>query len=99
MEKLTRDQIDQRLSSMDGWTLEGDYIVKEFHTKNWKTTIFVVNAIASLAEAHWHHPDLEVGFKKVKVKLTTHEAGGITERDFRLAEDIDKLIRDIMKHS
>ncbi|MDQ7038965.1 MAG: 4a-hydroxytetrahydrobiopterin dehydratase [Aquificota bacterium] len=99
MEKLTRDQINRKISSMEGWTLEGDFIVKEFQTKNWKTTIFLVNAIASLAEAHWHHPDLEVSFKKVKVKLTTHEAGGITERDFRLAEDIDRLITDIMKHS
>lgn len=98
MEKLSRDQIEQRLSELEGWTLEGDSIVKEFRTKNWKTTIFLVNAIAVLAEAHWHHPDLEVSFKRVKVKLTTHEAGGLTERDFRLAGDIDRTVSEIMKH-
>jgi 4a-hydroxytetrahydrobiopterin dehydratase len=98
MEKLSRDRIDDMLSRLKGWSLEGEAIVKEFDTKNWKTTLFIVNAIASLAEAHWHHPDLEVSFKKVKVKLTTHEAGGLTERDFRLAEDIDRILEKIMKH-
>ena len=58
----------------------------------------MVNAIAALAEAMWHHPDLEVGFKRVKVKLTTHEAGGLTDRDFRLAEEIDSTVKEILKH-
>ena len=98
MEKLTEDQIKERISRLEGWSLEGDSIVKEFQTKNWKTTIFVVNAIAALAEAMWHHPDLEVGFKRVKVKLTTHEAGGLTDRDFRLAEEIDSTVKEILKH-
>jgi len=100
MESLSYDEIKERLKKLEGWIYdlrEGVYITKEFETKNWKTTMFIVNAIAALAEAHWHHPDLEVGFKKVKVKLTTHEAGGITERDFKLAEEIDRIVKDIMK--
>ncbi len=98
MEALGADEIERRLSEMEGWSFEEGFIAKEFQTKNWKTTTFVVNAIATLAEAHWHHPDLEVGFKKVKVKLTTHEAGGITERDFRLAREIDKIVAEVLKH-
>ena len=96
MEKLTESQIKERLKELKDWSLEGDYITKELNTKNWKTTIFVVNAIAGLAEAHWHHPDLEVGFKRLKIKLTTHEAGGITEKDFRLAKEIDELVEKIL---
>ena len=98
MERLSEDQIKEKLSKLESWSLEGSYIVREFQTKNWKTTIFVVNAIASLAEAMWHHPDLEVGFKRIKVKLTTHEAGGLTEKDFKLAEEIERTVREILKH-
>lgn len=81
-----------------GWSKEGEILVREYETGNWKRTIFVVNAIAGLAEAHWHHPDLEVGFKKVKVKLTTHEAGKLTDKDYRLAEEIERLVNGILKH-
>ncbi|AAC06420.1 4a-hydroxytetrahydrobiopterin dehydratase [Aquifex aeolicus] len=96
--KLSEEEVKRELENLEGWEFCKDYIQKEFSTKNWKTTIFVVNAIASLAEAQWHHPDLEVSFKKVKVKLTTHEAGGITERDIKLAKSIDELVKEILKH-
>ena len=98
MEVLSKEEIDKALSELEGWELGDGYIHKEFNTKNWKTTIFVVNTIAGLAEAHWHHPDLEVSFKKVRVKLTTHEAGGVTERDIKLAKEIDRLVGDVLKH-
>ncbi len=98
MERLSAEEIKRRLEKLEGWEQEGDYIVKEFNTKNWKTTMFVVNTIAALAEVHWHHPDLEVGFKRVRVKLTTHEAGGLTERDFNLAREIDRAVSNVMKH-
>ncbi len=98
MERLSAEEVKRRLEELEGWKLEGDYIVKEFSTKNWKTTMFVVNTIAGLAEVHWHHPDLEVGFKRVKVKLTTHEAGGLTEKDFELARDIEEVVRKLMEH-
>lgn len=96
MERLNESQIEEKLKELKDWSLEGDYITKELNTKNWKTTIFVVNAIACLAEAHWHHPDLGVGFKRIKIKLTTHEAGGLTEKDFKLAKEIDELIEKIL---
>lgn len=97
VEKLSEERINELLKEVKDWKREGDYIVKEINTKNWKTTIFVVNTIAGIAEAMWHHPDLEVSFKKVKVKLTTHEAGGLTERDFNLAKEIDKLVEAVLK--
>ncbi len=97
MKVLSREEIDEALSELEGWEVGEGYIHKEFQTKNWKTTIFVVNTIAGLAEAHWHHPDLEVSFKRVKVKLTTHEAGGITERDIRLAKEIEDLVPSVLE--
>ena len=98
MRRLSPEEIERRLQELEGWELEGNFIVKEFNTKNWKTTIFVVNTIAGLAEVHWHHPDLEVGFKRVKVKLTTHEAGGLTEKDFNLAKEIERAVEEVLKH-
>ncbi len=97
MEKLSEDRIKSLLSGLEGWKREGDYIVREYDTGNWKRSLFVANTIAGLAEAHWHHPDLEVGFKKVKVRLTTHEAGGLTERDFKLAKEIEALIPRVLE--
>ena len=98
MKVLSEGEIQERLKDLEGWNYEGNFIVKEINTKNWKTTIFLVNAIAGLAEARWHHPDMEVSFKKLRVKLTTHEAGGITEKDINLAKEIDELVREILKH-
>jgi len=95
---LNPEELEKALSELEGWVLEGSSITKTYSTKNWKTTIFVVNTIAGIAEAQWHHPDLEVSFKKVKVKLTTHEAGGITERDVKMAKEIDKLLVEVLKH-
>ncbi|MFN3947305.1 MAG: 4a-hydroxytetrahydrobiopterin dehydratase, partial [Aquificaceae bacterium] len=83
--------------ALTGWYKEGNFIAREYSTKNWKESVLLFNTIAGLAEAHWHHPDVEVSFKKVKVKLTTHEAGGITEKDIRLAQEIEKLATLLLK--
>ncbi|MEJ5338667.1 MAG: 4a-hydroxytetrahydrobiopterin dehydratase [Aquificaceae bacterium] len=90
-------EIESKLKGLPGWAFEEGFIVREYSTKNWKETVFLFNAIASLAEAHWHHPDVEAGFKKIRVKLTTHEAGGITDRDFSLAEEIEKISSLLLK--
>jgi len=81
-----------------GWKKEGETLIREYETGNWKRTIFVVNAIAGIAEARWHHPDLEVGFKRVRVKLTTHEEGRLTQKDYDLASEIEDLIKEILEH-
>ena len=94
--KLSKDQIEEELSRLEGWSLAGNYIVKEIKTKDWKRTMFAVNAIASLAEAHWHHPDLEVSFGKIRIKLTTHDVGGITRKDIELARAIDDMLNKIL---
>lgn len=74
------------------WYLEGGMLRRKVRTGGWKSTLMVVNAIAHLAEAAWHHPDLSVTYAHVIVKLVTHSAGGITEKDFQLARKIEEVV-------
>jgi len=74
-----------------GWYLEDGWLRRKYTTDGWPTTLMLVNAIAYLAEAAWHHPDLSVTWGKVWVKLKTHSAGGITDQDFALAKQIEAV--------
>ena len=71
---------------LTGWYLEDGWLRRKFTTEGWQTTLLLVNAIGYLAEAAYHHPDLAVTWGKVWVKLKTHSAGGITDKDLALAE-------------
>jgi 4a-hydroxytetrahydrobiopterin dehydratase len=75
------------------WYYEDGWIRREYKTEGWKGTLMVVNAIGHLAEAAWHHPDLCVSYAIVIVKLMSHDANGITERDFALAHKIEDFIQ------
>lgn len=75
------------------WRLVAGTIQRLYRTQGWKGTLMVVNALGHLAEAAWHHPDLEVNYDKVLVKLSNHAAGGITDKDFELARKMDDFIQ------
>jgi 4a-hydroxytetrahydrobiopterin dehydratase len=77
---------------LTGWTYEEGWIRRKYNTEGWPTTLMLVNAVGYLAEAAWHHPDLAVTWGKVWVKLKTHSAGGITDRDFALARQIEAAV-------
>ncbi len=88
---ITDDEVINRLEKeLPEWHLEGRWIRRKFNTDGWPTTLMLVNAIGFLSEAAWHHPDLEVTWGKVWVKLRTHASGGITDRDFDMAKMIEK---------
>jgi 4a-hydroxytetrahydrobiopterin dehydratase len=74
---------------LTGWYLDDGWLRRKYTTAGWPVTLMLVNAIGYLAEAAWHHPDLNVTWGKVWVKLKTHSAGGITDRDFELARQIE----------
>jgi len=74
------------------WRLENGWIRRKYKTHSWKGTLMAVNAIGHLAEAAWHHPYLAVSYAFVEVKLTTHDAKGITDKDFELAKKIEEVI-------
>jgi 4a-hydroxytetrahydrobiopterin dehydratase len=73
------------------WTEENETLVKEFKFADFKTALSFVNQIGEIAESMNHHPDIELGWGRVKVSLTTHSEGGVTEKDQELAEKIDGL--------
>ena len=87
----TEAEIAERLGALPGWSYIGGDIRREYKTDGWPTTLMFVNALAFFAEAADHHPDLEVGWGKVVVKLSTHSAKGITEKDFALARRIEEI--------
>ena len=87
----TEAQIAERLRELPGWYFEDGWIRRVYKTDGWPTTLMLVNAIGYCSEAAYHHPDLAVTWGRVIVKLSTHSAGGITEKDFALARRIEDI--------
>jgi 4a-hydroxytetrahydrobiopterin dehydratase len=94
MEKLAPERIDERLASLPDWSLTGDAMQRTFSFDNFVQAIAFVNKVAELAEKHQHHPDILVRYKKVTLTLSTHDAGGLTDKDFELARELDKLLAE-----
>jgi 4a-hydroxytetrahydrobiopterin dehydratase len=88
---LTREQIAEQLRSMPGWQVQGNELVKPYRFKNFLEAVDFVDKITPEAEAAGHHPDLLVRWGEVTVHLTTHSAGGVTEKDVKLANTIDRI--------
>jgi 4a-hydroxytetrahydrobiopterin dehydratase len=90
--KLNEAKINQYLSETGDWRLEGNVIVRDFKFEDFKRAMEFVNRVADEAEALDHHPDILVhGWNNVRLSVTTHSEGGLTERDFKLAERINRL--------
>lgn len=89
---LSEQDIMQNLSWLDGWEQSGIEIEKQFKFKNFIHSIGFVNKVAILAEKADHHPDILVQYSKVKLVLSTHSEGGITEKDFSLANQIENIL-------
>lgn len=89
MEALGEGEVRKRL--LPGWELKGGAIEKTFEFQSFRELMFFVNACAVFAEDLYHHPDMEVRWRKLTVRLTTHKAGGVTEQDMELAQRIERL--------
>ncbi len=85
-------EIRSKLEELPGWYYEDGWIRRQYKTDGWPTTLMLVNQIAYVAEAAYHHPDLSVTWGKVTVKLKTHSENGITQRDFELARRIEQTV-------
>jgi 4a-hydroxytetrahydrobiopterin dehydratase len=91
VELLSEEEIASRLAELDGWSREGEAIVKTFERGDFVGSVRFVGTIVVPAEEMGHHPDLEISWDKVTVTITTHSAGGLTANDFKLAKRIDEL--------
>ena len=92
-ERLDDDQIEARLLEIDeGWEREGDEIKRHLEFDGFKEAIAFINRIAEYAEAKDHHPEIFNVYNQVDLTLTTHDAGGLTDKDFDLAARIDTVV-------
>jgi 4a-hydroxytetrahydrobiopterin dehydratase len=89
MAKLTSAQIKTGLRTVPQWKKRGAIITRVFAFKDFVAAMKFVNAVAKLAEKAWHHPDIDIRWNKVTLALTTHDQGGLTEKDFTLARKFD----------
>lgn len=91
-EKLSPEQINQALSGLDGWVYQDGAIKKIFKTSNYPSTMGFVAAIGGFCQRHNHHPDyILMKYKEVEVSFSTHSAGGVTQKDIDIVQDIEKI--------
>ena len=93
--KLDTAAIEKSLAATPAWKVEGDSIVRVVEAKSFRSAQALVNRICDLAEGAEHHPDLTWSYRRLSIALTTHDAGGLTALDFRLAQLIDALLDDL----
>jgi 4a-hydroxytetrahydrobiopterin dehydratase len=90
MPALQKREVAERLRTLQGWELDDDdEIEKKYQFKDFAEAMRFVNRVAEAAEAADHHPDISIKYNRVKLTLSTHSEGGITEKDFALARTID----------
>lgn len=91
VQKIDEARIVNALASIPDWKLSGATIVRTYEFKDFPAAIKFVEVVAALAEQAWHHPDIDIRWNKVTLTLSTHDAGGLTEKDFALARQFDQL--------
>ncbi|HZL12935.1 MAG TPA: 4a-hydroxytetrahydrobiopterin dehydratase [Verrucomicrobiae bacterium] len=91
MKKLNAVEIKSALAKIPDWKKQAAVISRQFEFKNFPAAMKFVNAVAKIAEQEQHHPDIDIRWNKVTLAFTTHDAGGLTKKDFALAKKTDEL--------
>jgi 4a-hydroxytetrahydrobiopterin dehydratase len=91
MTALTAQEIASRLADLPGWQIEEGELTRTFSFKDFVAALALVNRVGEQAEKAGHHPDIDIRYNKVRLGLVTHDAGGLTAKDFNLATVIDRL--------
>ena len=94
MPLLDKDEVQERLNSLPDWKEQHGEIVRYLEFPDFVMAMDFVNSVAAKAEAAGHHPDIDIRYNKVRLALVSHDAGGLTQRDFDLAAAIDGLLLD-----
>ena len=93
MELLTKDQIEDAITNLKGWRFKENGIEKNFVFKDFKETLSIMMGIGMIAEEMNHHPEWFNVYNKLDIRLSTHDAGGVTEKDIDLAKKIEEIIK------
>ena len=91
MPVLTEQEVQKALQNLPSWTKSGSIIKRQFEFADFKKAMAFVNQVAEAAERANHHPDITINYNKVIMALTSHDSGGITHRDIRLAGEISRI--------
>ncbi|QGA80744.1 4a-hydroxytetrahydrobiopterin dehydratase [Candidatus Nanohalobium constans] len=94
-ETLSDDDITEKLEETQIWSRSDNKLVTRVEFDNYKDSVFFANTVFTLAEAHFHHPEVTVEYGAVEIDLWSHEEDGITEADFALAEEIEQRLGEI----
>jgi 4a-hydroxytetrahydrobiopterin dehydratase len=94
MTLLSKTQIDDALKTLDGWTRDGDAIRKQFTFKGFPEAVAFVNRLVPDAERADHHPDITINYRRVTLSWSTHDQGGLTEKDIAGAQMADRHARE-----
>ena len=89
--RLDAKEVSANLRKVSGWKLQGKRITKTFIFEDFMQVIRFVNRLAKIAESMDHHPDISINYNKIRLSLTTHDEGGLTSKDFRLAAKINRM--------
>jgi 4a-hydroxytetrahydrobiopterin dehydratase len=92
MPKLTAAELQTALQARSAWALEGELLTRTFQFENFVAAIAFVNRVADFAEQAAHHPDIDIRYNRVRIGLTTHDDGGISEKDVVLAAQLDSSV-------
>lgn len=92
--RLTSEEITNRIKGISEWNIVGESISHEFKFATFMEAVDFVNKVARLADDRDHHPDICIYYNKVKLGLTTHKVGGLSDKDFELASAIDELFKN-----
>jgi 4a-hydroxytetrahydrobiopterin dehydratase len=92
MPVLPQHEIASRLSTLPAWQVEAGELVRTFKFEDFRAALRFVNEVGGLAEAAGHHPDIDIRYNRVRLALVTHDAGGLTGKDFDLASAAGKLV-------
>lgn len=91
LKKLSAEEILSNLAELNYWKVINNKLLKRFQFANFAESLAFVNKVGEIAETHDHHPDINFGWGYAEIFITTHDAGGITDKDFTLAKEIDSF--------
>lgn len=92
MTAISAEDAQRRLTSLPGWKIDAGELVKTFNFKDFREALAFVNRVGEAAESAGHHPDIDIGYNRVRLGLVTHDAGGLTEKDFEMANRANTLV-------